>query len=139
MKTWQYSWVGREAQGVWAPPFHLLLSFSKRFSQRARGGGGQEVEKKNELESHFLITVPGEWKTEFPSWSNDSLVFLMKPNQARFQRLVDVSEASPPRVPGSERKYVLMSWSFLIIIYYHFVPRKIFAVFLTWMEKARGT
>lgn len=102
-------------------------------------GGAGSGKKKIELESHFLIIVPGEWKTEFPSWSNDSLVFLMKPNQARFQRLVDVSEASLPRVPGSERKYVLMSWSFLIIIYYHFIPRKIFAVFLMWMEKARGT
>lgn len=28
------------------------------------------MEKENELESHFLITVPGEWKTEFPLWSN---------------------------------------------------------------------
>lgn len=97
------------------------------------------MEKKNELESHFLITVPREWKTEFPSWSDDSLVFLMKPNQALFQSLVDVSVASLPRVPGYERKYVLMSWCFLIIIYYHFIPRKISAVFLTRREKARGT
>lgn len=93
--------------------------------------------KKNELESHLLMTVPGEWKTEFPSWSNYSLVFLMKPNQASFQCLVDVSEASFPHVLGSERKYLLTSWSFLIIIYDHLVPRKIFVIFL--MTFYRGT
>lgn len=137
MKTRQHS-VGqpRSPRGVGTPILSAVIIQQTVFS---KGGEKQEVEKKNELESHFLITVPGEWKTEFPSWSNDCLVFLMKPNQARFQLLVDASEASPPRAPGSERKYVLMSWSFLIVIYYHLVPRKIFAIFLTGTEKARET
>lgn len=63
------------------------------------------------------------------------LVFLMKPNQAHFQHLVDVSEASPPHAPGSERKYVLMSPSFRIISYCHLVPRRSFAAFLTWRKR----
>lgn len=49
--------------------------------------------KKNDMESHLLIIVLGEWKTEFLLWSNYSLVSLMKPNHEGFQCLADVSEA----------------------------------------------
>lgn len=76
--------------GALALPPHVFQSFSKQFSQR---GGKTGSGKKNDMESHLLIRVPGERKTKFPLWSNYSLVFLMKPNQASFQYLADVSEA----------------------------------------------
>lgn len=100
-------------------PFALITQQTV-FSKGEKTGSG----KKNDMESHLLITVPGEWKTELPSRSNYSSVFSMKPNQASFQCLVDVSEAWIPCVLGSERKYLLTSWSFLMIMYYHSVPRK---------------
>lgn len=101
-------------------PTYLFPSLANNFRKGGKSGSG----KKNDLESHLLIIVFGEWKTEIPLWSNYSLVSLMKLNHESFQCLADVSEAWFSRVLGSERKYLLTSWRYLIIIYYHLVPWK---------------
>lgn len=60
----------------------LLIPIMSNF---LKGGKKTGSGKKNDLESHLLIMVSGEWKTEFPLWSNYSLVSLMKPNHESFQ------------------------------------------------------
>lgn len=131
-------WVSRPAQGVWVLfPLYSLPSWASNFPKGEKKTGSG---KKNDLESHLLIIVSGEWKTEFPLWSNYSLVSLMKPNHESFQCLADVSEAWFSRVLGPERKYSLTSWSFLIIFSFHLVPRKNVGHFsLTRKLRAGGT
>lgn len=64
-------------------PIIEQIVFSKQRERRRGAGCG----KKNDLESLLLIIVPGKWKTEFPFWSNYSLVYLMKPNHGSFHCL----------------------------------------------------
>jgi hypothetical protein len=103
MKNKQHHWsqpvINRP--DCWGSPIihHLCYShdLAKALLKEGKTGSG----KKSDMESHLLIIVPGEWKTEFPLWFNYSLVSLMKPTQASFQRLDDVSEAWLPRVLSS--------------------------------------
>lgn len=131
------AFLGRPSSpGGLGTPILFVLSIQQTiFSKEAKTGSG----KKNDMESYLLIIVPREWKTEFPLWSNYSLVSLTKPNHESFQCLAAVSEAWFPCVLGSERKYLLTSWCFFIITYYHLLPRKFSVIFLTFKEIAKRT